>query len=64
MEGVAMTRSSLQVMTPMLAETTVNKAALLAGFSPDVFSTDRALEWVAQGNAFSRRLPSGEGGVG
>ena len=52
MEGMAMTRSSLQVMTPMLAETTVNKAALLAGFSPDVFSTDRALEWVAQGMPF------------
>ena len=32
MEGLAMTRSSLQIMTPMLAETTVNKAALLAGF--------------------------------
>ena len=29
----------------------MNKAACLQGF-PDVFSTDRALEWVAQGMPF------------
>ena len=52
MEGLAVTRASLQVMIPMLAETTVNKAALLAGFSPEVFATDRALEWVAEGVPF------------
>ncbi|HBO87678.1 MAG: argininosuccinate lyase [Pontiellaceae bacterium] len=52
MEGLAVTRATLQVMTPMLAETTVNKVALLSGFSPDVFATDRALELVAKGIPF------------
>ena len=52
MEGMAITRSTLQVMAPMLAETKVNKAALLSGFSSDVFSTDRALERVTEGMPF------------
>ena len=52
MNGLATTRSSLRVMAGMLAETGVNEEKLLAGFTPDVFATDRALELVASGMPF------------
>jgi argininosuccinate lyase len=52
MEGIATTRSCLRILTPMVKETRVNKKALIDGFSPDVFATDRALELVAEGMPF------------
>ena len=52
MEGINTTRSCLRILTPMMKGTKVNKNKLLAGFSPDVFATDRALELVAQGMPF------------
>jgi len=52
MNGLAVTRSCLRIMAAMLAETTVNEEKLLAGFTPDVFATDRALELVAAGMPF------------
>jgi argininosuccinate lyase len=52
MEGIGTTRACLRVMTGLIAGTTVNRTALEAGFSPDVFATDRALELVAQGMPF------------
>ena len=52
MEGLASTRASLQIMSAMMRETEVNTAALLAGFVPEVFATDRALEWVSEGLPF------------
>ena len=39
-------------MSPMIAGMTPNKDALLKGFTPDVFATDRALELVGQGMPF------------
>jgi argininosuccinate lyase len=52
MEGIAMTRASLQIMTAMMAQTKVNKKALVDGFTPEVFATDRALEYVSEGMPF------------
>jgi argininosuccinate lyase len=52
MEGIATTRASLRIMTPMIKDTKVNKEALIAGFTPDVFATDRALELVGEGMPF------------
>lgn len=52
MSGIATTRASLRIMAAMMAETTANKEKLIAGFTPDVFATDRALELVAAGMPF------------
>lgn len=52
MEGVAATRASLRITTPMVKATKVNKQALIDGFTPDVFATDRALELVGEGMPF------------
>jgi argininosuccinate lyase len=52
MEGIATTRSCLRILEPMIKGTKVNKKALIDGFSPDVFATDRALELVAEGMPF------------
>lgn len=52
MEGIAMTRACLRVLSPFVKAIQVNRKALLAGFTPDVFATDRALELVAQGMPF------------
>lgn len=52
MEGIATTRASLRIMTPMITDTEVNEKALIAGFTPDVFATDRALELVGEGMPF------------
>ena len=52
MSGIGITRSSLRILSPLISGTKVNEKALLAGFTPDVFATDRALELVAQGMPF------------
>jgi argininosuccinate lyase len=52
MEGIATTRASLRIMTPMIKDTKVNKQKLIDGFTPDVFATDRALELVGEGMPF------------
>ncbi|MFA5689048.1 MAG: argininosuccinate lyase [Kiritimatiellales bacterium] len=52
MEGIATTRACLRVLAPFVQAIKVNKKALLAGFSPDVFATDRALKLVADGMPF------------
>jgi argininosuccinate lyase len=52
MEGLATTRASLRIMAAMLAQTGVNEDRLVAGFTPDVFATDQALELVAAGVPF------------
>ncbi len=52
MEGIATTRACLRIMAPMVKATKVNKKALAAGFTPDVFATDRALELVGEGMPF------------
>jgi len=51
-EGIAMTRSCLQVMALLAGGIKLDKGALAAGFTPDVFATDRALELVAGGMPF------------
>jgi argininosuccinate lyase len=52
MEGLATTRACLQSLALLMGRTQVNEAALIRGFSPGVFATDRALELVAQGMPF------------
>ena len=52
MEGIATTRACLRIMAPMIKATKVNKKALVVGFTPDVFATDRALELVGEGMPF------------
>lgn len=50
--GIAETRACLRVMCGLVAGLKVNRDALLRGFTPDVFATDRALELVASGVPF------------
>ncbi len=52
MAAIAEVRSCLRVLTPMIAQTKVNKQKLIDGFTPDVFATDRALELVGEGMPF------------
>ena len=52
MEGISMTRACLRVLSPFIQAIQVNKGKLMAGFTPDVFATDRALELVGQGMPF------------
>lgn len=52
MEGIATTRACLTSMARMTERMEINQDALLKGFSPGVFATDRALELVAQGMPF------------
>ena len=52
MEGVQTVRASLRIMALIVDGLSINVAALQAGFTPDVFATDRALELVGQGMAF------------
>lgn len=51
-EGIGITRSCLRVMTLLLGGLKADRVALTAGFTPDVFATDRALELVAGGMPF------------
>ncbi len=52
MDGLNTTRSSLRIMTLMIKGVKSNKKALLKGFTPGVFATDRALELVGEGMPF------------
>ena len=52
MDGLRITRSSLRIMTRICEGITVNRDALLKGFTADVFATDRALELVGEGMPF------------
>lgn len=52
MEGMDITLSTLTVLAEMVPAIEVGEAALLRAFSPDVFATDQALEWVAGGMPF------------
>lgn len=50
--GLAETRASLRIMSMLVRSLKINRQALLDGFSPDVFATDRALELVGRGVPF------------
>ncbi len=52
MEGFKITRTSLRIMTRLVRGLSVNRRALLAAFTPEVFATDQALELVAEGMPF------------
>jgi argininosuccinate lyase len=50
--GLFMTRRCLDILTELVPGVVPQRDALLAGFSPEVFATDRALELVAGGMPF------------
>ncbi|NKB23002.1 MAG: argininosuccinate lyase [Kiritimatiellae bacterium] len=52
LEGIHITRTSLSVCHKIVRGLTVNKKALLKGFTAEVFATDRAIECVAEGMPF------------
>ena len=52
MDGFDVTRSSLRILASLVASLTPRPDRLRAGFTPDVFATDRALELVGQGMPF------------
>lgn len=51
-EGLGITRASLEIMLRLAKVLRVHKEALSAAFQPPVFATDRALELVAAGVSF------------
>jgi argininosuccinate lyase len=52
MAGIEITRQTLQIMAQMVSGMRTDRERLLAGFTPDVFATDRAIELVAGGMPF------------
>jgi argininosuccinate lyase len=52
MEGLATTRGCLQSLALLMGRLQINEEALIRGFVPGVFATDRALEMVAGGMPF------------
>ncbi|MBN2302197.1 MAG: argininosuccinate lyase, partial [Lentisphaerae bacterium] len=50
--GMDTTRSSVRILVPLIGKVKVNRKALLAGFAPQVFAADRALELVSGGMSF------------
>ena len=52
MAGIATTRACLRILGRLAARMTADRRALLDGFTPAVFATDRALELVAGGMPF------------
>jgi len=51
-DGMQTVRACLRIMQRVTGGLTVNRKALLAGFGPEVFATDRALEKVVEGQSF------------
>ena len=52
LEGLAVTRSCLTILEPLVKGLKVNKRALIQAFSPDVFATDKVLDLVVKGEPF------------
>jgi len=51
-EGCALGLMSVRVMDVLMSRLAVNEDRLLAGFRPEIYATDRALELVAEGVPF------------
>lgn len=52
MEGIGITRSCLRILSILVKALKADRKALAAGFRPEVFAADRALELVGKGRAF------------
>lgn len=52
LRGMATTRATLRILAPIVRGLTVQPDRLAAGFRPEVFAADRALEMVARGMPF------------
>lgn len=52
MQGIRTTRATLGVLLKVVPKIEVNREALIAGFRPEVFATDAALDLVASGVPF------------
>jgi len=53
-EGFQMTSSCLRIVSLLTKRLKANRRALLAGFTPQVFAADRALELVSEGMPFRK----------
>jgi len=51
-DGMQTARACVRILTALVKEINVDKKALLAGFRPEVFAADRALELVGEGVPF------------
>lgn len=52
--GIATTRASVIILLPMIRGLRMNRKAMLAAFSPEVFATDHVLDQVARGTPFRK----------
>lgn len=52
LNGLETVAASVRIMLPLVENMKVNKQALLAGFTPEVFAADHALELAGQGLPF------------
>ena len=52
MEGIETTASSLKMVALLVSKLKINKDALLAGFTPEVFAADEATRLVSKGASF------------
>ena len=64
MNGLAVTLASVEIMTRTIEKLEVNEEKLLAGFYPEVFATDYALELVAEGKPFRDAYRETKEGLG
>jgi argininosuccinate lyase len=54
LEGMALTNGSLRILTRVVQKLGINRNALRAGFVPEVYAADRALELVLGGMPFRK----------
>ena len=64
MTGTRITLACLQILAPLLRGLKPRKAALLAGFGPEVFATDKALDMVSEGVPFRTAYDRVKAGLG
>jgi argininosuccinate lyase len=62
-EGLRTTRASLRILAALIPAIQVNRSALARAFGPEVFATDRALEWVAGGMPFRDAYDKAKAGL-
>jgi argininosuccinate lyase len=63
-EGLDITRASLRIMASLVGGLEADRRALAAGFTPEVFATDEALEMVADGTPFREAYDRVKAGLG
>lgn len=64
MEGVSATRATLRILPALIKAVKVNRAALLNGFSAEIFAADNALDLVRGGVPFRTAYDKVKAGAG